>query len=388
MVEERLRNPFVIVGNIPQEYFCDRRAESARIVRTLTNQSNLLLMSARRMGKSGLIKYCFNLPEIRDNYYTFYIDILHTSSFREFVATFGQQVFDALKGRGEKTLQTLAMALRSLAGSFGYDPMTGNPTFQLEIGKIQRPEYTLQEIFDWLEHADKPCIVAFDEFQQVAYYPEKNIEALLRGYIQHLGNVNFIYAGSERHLLSEMFLSSARPFYNSTSQLQLDPIAEEEYVPFVCQWFSAYGKTIKEETVKWAYDYLYANTFCMQKLFHEAFINTAVGEVCDLSLLRQTLEDILTEEGAGYSKLLSRIPERQKELLYAIAKEDRAKRILGARFIKENSLASASAVQAAARKLLEDGFVTMEQGEYYVQDVFFKLFLIRIIGGKHELDNE
>lgn len=357
MVEERLRNPFVIVGNIPQEYFCDRRAESARIVRTLTNQSNLLLMSARRMGKSGLIKYCFNLPEIRDNYYTFYIDILHTSSFREFVATFGQQVFK-------------------------------KPTFQLEIGKIQRPEYTLQEIFDWLEHADKPCIVAFDEFQQVAYYPEKNIEALLRGYIQHLGNVNFIYAGSERHLLSEMFLSSARPFYNSTSQLQLDPIAEEEYVPFVCQWFSAYGKTIKEETVKWAYDYLYANTFCMQKLFHEAFINTAVGEVCDLPLLRQTLEDILTEEGAGYCKLLSRIPERQKELLYAIAKEYRAKRILGARFIKENSLASASAVQAAVRKLLEDGFVTMEQGKYYVQDVFFKLFLIRIIGGKHELDNE
>lgn len=382
MAEERLKNPFVIVGNIPQEYFCDRRAESARIVRTLTNQSNLLLMSARRMGKSGLIKYCFNLPEIRDNYYTFYIDILHTSSFREFVATFGQQVFDALKSRGEKTLKTLAMALRSLAGSFGYDPLSGNPTFQLEIGKIQRPEYTLQEIFDWLEHADKPCIVALDEFQQIDYYPEKNIEALLRGYIQHLGNVNFIYAGSERHLLSEMFLSSARPFYNSTSLLYLDPIAEKEYVPFVCQRFRAYGKSIEEDTVKWAYDYLYANTFCMQKLFHEAFINTVVGGVCDLPLLQQTLEDILTEEGASYSKLLSRIPERQKELLYAIAKEHRAKRILGAKFIKDNSLASASAVQAAVRKLLEDGFVSMEQGEYYVEDVFFKLFLIRLIGIK------
>lgn len=380
MAAERLKNPFVIVGNIPAEYFCDRREESARIVRTLTNQNNMVLMSARRLGKSGLIRYCFNLPEIRDNYYTFYIDIFHTSSFREFVATFGQQVFDTLKGRGEKALRTLTQTLRSLAGSFGYDPIAGTPTFQVEIGRIMHPEYTLSEIFEWIENADKPCIVAFDEFQQIANYPEKNIEALLRGHIQHLGNANFIYAGSERHLLSEMFLSSARPFYNSSAILLLEPIAETEYVPFVCQWFKEYGKYIEEETVRWAYGYLYANTYCMQKLFHEAFINTSVGESCDLPLLKQTLENILTEEGPAYSKLLSRIPERQKELLYAIAKQYRAQRILSAAFIKNNSLASASAVQAAARKLLEEGFITVEQNEYYVQDVFFKLYLNRIIG--------
>lgn len=380
MMINKLRNPFVIIGNIPPEYFCDRRTESARIVRTLTNPDNLLLMSARRLGKSGLIKYCFQLPEIKENYYTFYIDIFHTSSFREFVATFGQQVFDTLKGNGEKALQTLIRTLKSLAGSFGYDPMSGLPTFQLEMGKIQQPEYTLREIFDWLEHADKPCIVAFDEFQQVANYPEKNIEALLRGYIQHLSNVNFVYAGSERHLLSEMFLSSARPFYNSTSLLHLEPIVSTEYVPFVCHWFQEYGKNIDPETVQWAYDYLYANTYCMQKLFHEAFINTSVGETCGIELLKQTLEDILTEEGAAYGKLLSRIPERQKELLYAIAKQERAQRIMSASFIRSNSLASASSVQSAAKKLLEDGFITVDQNGYYVPDVFFKLYLNRIIG--------
>ena len=39
---------------------------------------------------------------------------------------------------------------------------------------IERPEYTLDEIFQYLSHADKPCIVAIDEFQQIAKYPEKN----------------------------------------------------------------------------------------------------------------------------------------------------------------------------------------------------------------------
>lgn len=69
--------------------------------------------------------------------------------------------------------------------------------------------------------------VSFDEFQQICRYPEKNIEALLRSHIQHLGNVNFIFVGSERHLISEMFLSSAKPFYNSTRQMELYPIAKE-----------------------------------------------------------------------------------------------------------------------------------------------------------------
>lgn len=55
------------------------------------------------------------------------------------------------------------------------------PTFDVKLGQINAPEYTLDEIFTYLEKGDKPCIVAIDEFQQIAKYPENNIEALLRG---------------------------------------------------------------------------------------------------------------------------------------------------------------------------------------------------------------
>ena len=37
---------------------------------------------------------------------------------------------------------------------------------------------SLAEIFACLEQADKKCIVAIDEFQQISYYPEKNMEAI------------------------------------------------------------------------------------------------------------------------------------------------------------------------------------------------------------------
>ena len=73
-------NPFIVTGKIEPEYFCDRVTESARLVKSVTNGNNMVIISPRRMGKTGLIQFCYDKPEIADEYYTFFIDILHTSS--------------------------------------------------------------------------------------------------------------------------------------------------------------------------------------------------------------------------------------------------------------------------------------------------------------------
>ena len=136
------------------------------------------------MGKTGLIRFCCDKPEISREYYTFFIDILHTSSLREFTYLLGKEIYETLLPRSRKMARAFLQTLRSLSGKFGFDPLSNLPVFSLELGDIERPEYTLDEIFRYLAGADKPCIVAVDEFQQVAKYPEKNIEALLRTHIQ------------------------------------------------------------------------------------------------------------------------------------------------------------------------------------------------------------
>lgn len=373
-----MNNPFIITGSIPEKYFCDRREESKKVIQTLSNGGNLCLVSPRRMGKSKLIYFCYDKPECADNYYTFYIDILHTSSLREFTYVFGHRVFDLLHSRSQKMLTAFVRGLKSINAKFGFDPMNNMPTFSLELGDISRPEFTLAEIFGCLEKADKPCIVAFDEFQQITRYPEKNIEALLRSYIQHLSNVHFIFAGSERHLVTEMFLSSARPFYNSTSVLELRPIAVEEYIPFVCHWFRVFERGIGESDVRKIYDLFDGNTYYMQKTFHEAFINTPLGGVCTAEILRQTIGAMLEEAGDGYRLILSRIPERQKELLYAVAAEGKAQKIMSVDFIRKYSLASSSAVQAASRKLMELDLLTVESNVYFIPDMLLRMYLQRL----------
>ena len=72
-----IRNPFITSGYVSADYFCDRRFESEQLVREVMNGNNLALVSTRRMGKTGLIRHCFQFPEIKQGYYTFCL--LYTS---------------------------------------------------------------------------------------------------------------------------------------------------------------------------------------------------------------------------------------------------------------------------------------------------------------------
>ena len=67
------------------DYFCDRQQESEQLVREVMNGNNLALVSTRRMGKTGLIRHCFQFPEIKQGYYTFFIDIYDSRSLRDLV---------------------------------------------------------------------------------------------------------------------------------------------------------------------------------------------------------------------------------------------------------------------------------------------------------------
>lgn len=371
-----ITNPFITTGKVPSELFCDRKEESKRLLRSLTNGANVVLMSPRRVGKTQLIYYCFDKRDIRDNCITFFIDILKTSTLQEFTYELGKAVFNTLATRGQK-MQKMAMAtMRSLMGNIGIDPVTALPTFGIAIGEIQNPTYSLEEIFRTLENAGKKCIVAIDEFQQVMNYPEKNVETLLRSHIQKMANTQFVFAGSERHLLEEMFLDSTRPFYNSADIQSLEVIEESKYLKFVHDHFAANGKRIDDEAVSQVYHVFDGNTYYNQKTMREAFAMTAADSVCSSETTKQVIGMMVKEADRHYSEILARLSLPQKELLYAIAKEHRAKQITSGLFIRRHSLKSASSVQSSIKKLLDFGLVSVDAGTYYIADQLMRLWLI------------
>lgn len=372
-------NPFIVSGHIQQQYFCDRKVESERLTKLLLNGNNVVLKSDRRMGKTGLIQYCFDKPELKKSYYTFFIDILHTSCLQELVHELGRAVYEQTVPHGKKMTQRFLKAIKSLSDKMGFDANTGMPTFSLGLGDIEQPEYTLEEIFRYLQQADRPCIVAIDEFQQIGHYPEKNIEALLRGHIQKIDNCRFIFAGSEKHMLGRMFDSGNRPFYKSADSMGLDAIARDVYVEFICRMFAERGRALNTILAEKVYDLFEGHTYYVQKTMNEVFSNTPRGEQCTEETIQLSLQAILDGNDMFYRDTLSRMPLRQKALLYAIATDGKASKITSVAFVKRHKLTSASSVQTAIKKLIDDDYVVEEAKQYRVSDRFFALWILRLL---------
>lgn len=380
-----LKNPFIVSGYVAADYFCDREVETEELTQALVNGRNTVIVSPRRMGKTGLIEHCFHQERIAREYYTFFVDIYATGSLKELVFMLGKHIFDTLKPKGRKFAEGFFAAIASLRPAFKLDAITGDPVFDIGIGEIRRPEVSLEELFAYLEAADKPCLVAIDEFQQIARYPEKNVEAVLRTHIQKCTNTTFVFAGSQRHMMQNIFFSASRPFYQSASFMNLGPIAEEAYRRFVQRHFRQAGKEISGECIERIYTLFEGHTWYMQSMLNRLYEQTAKGEGATLEEADIVLHQTVNAQQAMYQNMVAMLSERQKELLFAIGKEGRAREITSVDFVTRHGLYSSSSVQSAARQLLEKEFITKEENVYQVYDRFFGLWLAETYGTGYRL---
>ena len=149
-----MNNPFVTNGYVSPKYFCDRETETKDITTLLLNGNNIALISPRRYGKTDLIRHCFSQPEVEEHYYTFIVDIYATRSLRDFVNKFGKVILDALKPRGRKVWEIFVNAIASLQAGITYD-IGGVPSWNIGLGDITNPAASLDEIFHYLQHADR-----------------------------------------------------------------------------------------------------------------------------------------------------------------------------------------------------------------------------------------
>ena len=375
MEELFVQNPFVVGKYLSDKYFCDRNEETTFLQKQIENGRNVALISPRRIGKSGLIQHLFNQPDIKERYHTFFVDIYATTSLNELVYVLGKEIYEQLKPKTtawkEKFFQTIA----SLRLGAKLDPMSGLPTLDLGLGDIRAPQTTLDEIFAYLNEADKPCIVAIDEFQQIGEYAEKNIEALLRTKIQQCRRALCIFSGSKRHVMSLMFNSPAKPFYQSAVSMGLEPIPVSIYTDFAARLFADNDKRIEPEVVATVWRQYEGYTWFVQMMMNELYALTPAGTTCCAEQIPTATHNIIMTQETSYRELLSNLPPRQKTVLQAIAKEGSARNITSQKFVKKYNLGSASSVQSAVKLLLKSELVTQTDGVWRVYDFFFSQWL-------------
>ena len=374
--KKKLENPFVYQGYEGPDYFFDRTEETENIISALRNGRNVTLISPRKIGKTGLIRHAFHQLESAGNdAICIYSDIFATKNLQEFVETIGKAIVEDALQR-EKTFASKVMDFfKGLRPTFSPDPMTGLPTVTLNVVPVQA-ELTLKSLFAHLESLDKRVYLAIDEFQQVAYYPEKGAEALLRSHIQFMHNVRFVFSGSKMHMMEEMFLAPNRPFYQSAQLMTLSPLHEEIYYDYASRFFEQKRGLLDKDVFKRMYRSFDGYTWFIQavlnRLYEQEKKVEADAQVADAIMFH------VNSMAPHYQTVFSFLTDNQRCLLRAIASMGIVKQPQSVEFIRNYNLPSSSSIKSALEVLVEKELVYQTLEGYIVYDRFFSIWLKRL----------
>ncbi|MBI2258024.1 MAG: ATP-binding protein [Flavobacteriia bacterium] len=373
---KKIENPFLLKDYVSPEYFCNREIETENIIKYAQNGLNTSLISIRRLGKTGLLHHVLHQFKSKKIGIGIYVDMYGTTNLRDFTNQIATGIINAFPEK-DPFWKKAFQVIKKLRPIMSINELSGLPELSLDYSRDKQFENTLMDLFNFLEAQEQPILVLIDEFQQIASYPEKNMEAILRTKIQTLKNVHFVFSGSSPHLLTEMFYSYKRPFYQSTQALFLKKIEREAYQKFIIYHFEKNKKTITEDALDFIFEFTKTHTFYTQFLCHRIYLFG--GKKITLNIAHKQAMEILKLNEEIYFQYRNMLTPSQWKLLKAIAKEDKVEQITSAAFLKKYDLGAASTVKRSLNALLKTEMIYVEQENdrknYVVYNCFFSRWL-------------
>lgn len=375
-----MENPFIIKSYESKELFCDREEELQLMLRNCINSTDMTLISQRRMGKTGLILRLFDeLKDTRPEIHTVYFDIFASRNIDDFIKLMAEATMKAFPSKtsiGEKLLTFI----KSLRPQLSFDNITGEPQLQIAYQTAHEKEYTLRGLFDFLDSQNEHIVIAIDEFQQIRDYPEQNMEALLRTYIQQTHNLTFIFCGSKKHMMADIFANEKKPFYNSTSFVSLDKISEESYSAFIRQLFNERQRSITDKALQFILEWTRRHTYYTQQLCHTVFANG--NEAVTIDEVKKACEQLMKQGEAVYLQYRQMLTDKQWDYLIAVAKEGSVQQITSSAFLKTHKIGTPSVSRRLADALCDKGLlnddVAINGTTYTLSDVFLSHWMERL----------
>lgn len=368
---EKMINPFPVAAYMGPEYFCDRSAETKRLLKDLTNGQSVTMTSVRRIGKTGLIHHV--LAKLPASFHGIYVDVLATENINGFFNALSTAAINAIpetSSPGKKLWQLI----RTFRPVFSIDPLTGMPQVSVDF-KPKETTLHAEAILKFLNEQPKKIVIAIDEFQQILNYPEKNTEAWLRSVIQTLDNVFFIFSGSQQHLMIDLFSNPSRPFYRSTGFLKLYKIPEEEYIDFILSKFQVHKRNISSAVTKEILGWTQGHTYYVQLVCNRIF-RSGITEITRETWMEEAFE-LLKEQEVVFINYRDLLTSLQWQLLKAVAAEEKVTAPTSKEFVSKHHLGSPSTVIRSLKSLTGNGMIykdyTPDGSSYYsVYDVLFQ----------------
>ena len=368
--------PFKFGCIVGKEHFCPRPELEAELRRYVSGGQNLVLQGERRRGKSSLVVKVVN--DIR-GMGLLYVDLLGIGS----TADFCRRVMDGIVGLDStrsflrKTVSMIA-ALRPLVV---IDQDTGLPAITLDSRSAADPSSVSSVMSMIAAHARKRRIcVVFDEFQDILDLPDSNrVLAELRGKIQFMSDTAFVFLGSVRNQMSEIFAHPRSPFFKSALEVGIGEMMDLSFARFLCERFEKGQRRADLDFIGELIRMLDGVPGDVQELCDALWSVTGRGERVDATKLTAAYRYIFAHEGSSYETYLKLLTPQQRKVLRALATVG-GRHVVASEFMDAAGIHNASSVKKALLRLEGIGHVYYFAEEYKFVSPFFREWIRRRFG--------
>lgn len=371
-----MKNPFIFGGTVSGESFCDREEESAELIRAIQNGQNVVLYSPRRFGKTSLIRRVLDQAAAQ-GILTLYVDLYPAISKQKFLEIYAGALARTLSGSVESISRALRALLPKLIPKVVIQA-EGAPTFEFDYDRSAPITPHLDDLLEAVHiRAQKEKVraaVVFDEFQEIAAYEDDEIERQLRSHFQNHAEVSYLFLGSKRHLMRDLFDNPNRPLYRSAQHLPLGPLPTEALQDFISTRFTQGGFAIAPQAVDGLVHLCQGHPYYSQLLCHILWERCLDAHTIAPAQVEEALTDAIRREEGAFIAIWDTLSRKQRQVLAALSRESAAQ-IFSDSFLKRHDLGAAASVQKALAALIARELVDRENGDYTVVDLLFRRWI-------------
>ena len=316
-----MKSPFQFGSLAEKENFIDRVEDRALLKQLLMSGIHTMLISPRRWGKSSLVKAVGEeLMAENDNVRVCYIDAFSISTETEFYRVFASRVMSCAASRFEKGIEDMKKFITGAVPQLVIrDKVTEFVTFDMRFQPQEKDKFEILELPEKIAVAKGlRIIVCIDEFQQLANIPQyPDMEGKMRSVWQQHHNVSYCFYGSKRHMMTDIFNDSSKPFYRFGQVIWLKKIEERYWVEFIVNAFARTGKSITTEQAIRICDVTKCHSWYVQQL--SFFIWNSTDTAVTEEIFNRALQRLIDTNAPMFQNDVEQLTASQKAMLQAVS---------------------------------------------------------------------
>jgi len=358
---------------VTKDFFCGREEIIQRIDELLLSSQNIVLHGERRIGKSSLVVEVIRRQKILTG---IYVDLMEVKSEEDLFQRLARGVLSA---KYKKSMfELLGKTLTNFKPQIGIDPITQLPTLSID-SKTKIEDSSIDAIFNSLVEINKKQRVAvfIDEFQDILKIKEyRLLLAKLRSKIQHLSDISFVYAGSVRSQMEQIFTDIDSPFFKSAIPITVGPIEQDLLIQFIKTRFNIGKRNISEEIIEKIFAITDMITGDIQQFCEAIWSTSSHGDEITNDSFYKAVELIFSHENVVYQRIFGELTNFQLKVLKSVAQYG-GREIFSNNFFEKTGFTNASSVKRSIDKLIKIKVLFNYKREYKFTNPFFKLWLLK-----------